>query len=86
MTVATRLEVSAATSAPIGALNAVLVDALKALRAGGQADLGCRLAARAWAVLRHDHPGEARHLERLLHVLALQTNPTTPIPSNTKEP
>lgn len=56
-------------------LNADFIEALAVLREVGHQDLACRLAANAWAALRHTHLTEAQRLESLLHILV---RPTTP--------
>ena len=71
---------------PTAALNREFTQALRALRETGQADLACRLAARAWRALRHSHPDEARRLERLLHHLVNPLPSQPALPSQHKEP
>ncbi len=63
---------------PLADLTAVLSDALRALGAGGQPETACRLAGRAYAVLRNDHPVHAQRINALMHRLAR-------IPITTKE-
>lgn len=70
---------------PTAQLNSQFAQALRALREAGQQDLACRLAARAWATLHHSHPGEARRLERLLHLLVHPVPSEKPVPSKKKE-
>lgn len=66
------------------ALTAVLSDALRALAADGHAEEANRLAGRAYAALRREHPDEARRINALMHQLTRisqttkeQTVPTT---------
>jgi hypothetical protein len=56
-------------------LSAVLLAGLKALGDAGEADLACRLAGRACAVLRRTHGDEWRRYNTLLHRLARRTGP-----------
>lgn len=67
-------EAEVAHALPLTALNQQLMAALTALRQAGEADLACRIAARAWSLLRRSSPEEALKLEKLLHRL------TRPIP------
>ena len=53
----------------IGGLNRLLVLALLALAGAGAADEACRIAARGWSLLRHQHPREAGRLTAALHTL-----------------
>ncbi len=53
----------------IGGLNRLLVLALLALARAGAADEACRIAARGWSLLRHQHPREAERLTAVLHTL-----------------
>lgn len=55
-------------------LNRLLIRAVKALGDADEADLGCRIAAEAWAVLRKGWPDEAEKLNGALHYL---TRPKT---------
>ena len=50
-------------------INDLLVCALRALGDAGQTDLACRIAAEAWATLRHERPAEADRLNSALHYL-----------------
>jgi uncharacterized protein (DUF2249 family) len=63
---------------PLEALTAVLADALRALAAGGHAEEANRLAGRAYAAVRREHPDQARRINALMHRL-------TRIPDTTKE-
>jgi uncharacterized protein (DUF2249 family) len=63
---------------PFEALTAVLADTLRALAAGGHAEEANRLAGRAYAALRREHPDQARQINALMHRL-------TRIPDTTKE-
>ncbi len=56
---------------PLAQLNGEFMRALQALKAAGEGDLACKMAARGWALLFGDHPLEALRLEKLLHRLAL---------------
>ena len=56
----------------IGGLTRLLVLALLALARAGAADEACRIAARGWFLLRHQHPREAERLTALLHTLTRQ--------------
>lgn len=56
----------------------MLSDALGALAATGRAEDSCRIAARAYAVLRHEHPDQAQRINVLMHRLAV-------IPDTTQE-
>lgn len=62
-------------AAPLSQLNREFMRALQALKDAGEADLACRIAARGWLALLHDHPVEARRLETLLHRLAPVSSP-----------
>lgn len=53
----------------IGGLTRLLVLALLALARAGAADEACRIAARGWFLLRHQHPREAERLTAALHTL-----------------
>jgi uncharacterized protein (DUF2249 family) len=72
------------TRPALEALTAVLSDALRALAADGHAEEADRLAGRAYAALRREHPDQARRLNALMHQLTRisqttkeQTVPTT---------
>ncbi|MFZ0383132.1 MAG: Rieske 2Fe-2S domain-containing protein, partial [Solirubrobacteraceae bacterium] len=72
------------TPPALEALTAVLSDALRALAADGRAEEANRLAGRAYAALRREHPDEARRINALMHELTRisrttkeQTMPTT---------
>lgn len=54
----------------------VLSDALRALAATGRADAANRLAGRAYAALRHEHPTQAQRINVLMHALARMPNTT----------
>lgn len=60
----------AAVTDDVGGLNRLLVLALLALARAGAAEEACRIAARGWSFLRHDHAGEAERLSAVLHTLA----------------
>ncbi len=66
------------TRPALQALTAVLSDALRALAADGHAEEANRLAGRAYAALRREHPDQARRINALMHQL-------TRIPQTTKE-
>lgn len=53
----------------LAGLTAVLIDALVALGAAGQPEAACRLAGRAYSVLRREHPGQAQRINALMHRL-----------------
>jgi len=55
---------------PISETTDVLVRALRALGNAGQSDTASRLAARAWWVLKSQHPREAERLNGISHYLA----------------
>jgi hypothetical protein len=55
------------------ALSDVLVESLQLMAQAGDADAACRLAGRACAVLRHDHPAQWRRFNVLLHRLSPAT-------------
>ncbi|HEX5309045.1 MAG TPA: hypothetical protein VFW38_08190 [Solirubrobacteraceae bacterium] len=58
-------------------LTRVLLEALRTLGEGGQPETANRLAGRAWAVLRHARPTEARRVGALMHRLArMPSDPT----------
>jgi uncharacterized protein (DUF2249 family) len=61
---------------PLEGLTAVLIDALGALGASGQPESANRLAGRAWAVLRREHPEQAQRINALMHKLARIPEPT----------
>jgi hypothetical protein len=50
-------------------LNRLLIRAVRALGDAGEADLACRIAAKAWAALRKEWPDEAERLNGALHYL-----------------
>ncbi len=50
-------------------LNGLFTQAVLALAQAGEADAACRLAARGYALLRHDHEHDARRLDATLHRL-----------------
>ena len=64
------------TGTAFEALTAVLADALRALAADGRAEEADRLAGRAYAALRREHPEEARRINALMHRLT-RISPTT---------
>ena len=62
------------TSDPVAAvLTDVLVESLQLVARAGDADAACRLAGRACAALRHDHPVQWRRFNVLLHRLSPAT-------------
>ena len=72
------------TRSALEALTAVLSDALRALAADGHAEEANRLAGRAYAALRREHPDQARRINALMHQLTCisqttkeETMPTT---------
>lgn len=59
------------------AIAAVLVKTLRALGDAGKPVAASRLAARAWWILRENHPHEAEHINGAMHYLArLPAEPT----------
>jgi hypothetical protein len=76
----------------VPALTRLLARALRALGEAGRPVHASRLAADGWAVLRHEHPGDAERLTGLLHYLARLLTDTDPAavrprrqPNDTKE-
>ena len=63
----------------VGDLNRLLVVALLALARAGATEEACRIAARAWSLLRHHN---ARAAERLTAVLHTLTRQGASVPSN----
>lgn len=63
----------------VGSLNRLLVVALLALARAGAAEEACRIAARAWSLLRHHNAREAERLTAVLHTL---THQGASVPSN----
>ena len=53
----------------VAGLNRLLIVALVALARAGPADEACRIAARAWSLLRHNNAREAERLTAALHSL-----------------
>jgi hypothetical protein len=63
-------------------LSEILQESLKALAAAGQADMACRLAGRACAVLRTKNPEQWGRFNKLLHRLGPMTGAVgTPRPT-----
>ena len=54
---------------PLVALTAVLIGALRALGAAGEAETACRLAGQAYSVLRREHPDQAQPINAIMHRL-----------------
>lgn len=54
----------------LSAINRLFVAALIGLAQAGRAEDACRLAARGWSALRHNHQREAERLNAALHGLA----------------
>jgi len=52
------------------ALTGTLIEALRALGDSGRPEQANRLAGKAWAALRHDHPALAERANALMHALA----------------
>lgn len=48
----------------------ILVKALRALGQAGHPDAASRLGAKAWWVLKEQHPRQAEHVNGVLHFLA----------------
>ncbi len=67
------------TEDQVGSLNRLLVVALLALARAGGAGEACRIAARAWSLLRHSSTREAERLTAVLHSLSGQG---ASVPSN----
>jgi uncharacterized protein (DUF2249 family) len=72
------------TRPALEALTTVLSDAMRALAADGHAEEANRLAGRAYAAMRREHPDQARRINALMHQLTRisqtskeQTMPTT---------
>jgi uncharacterized protein (DUF2249 family) len=59
---------------PLDALGAVLADSLRALAGAGQPEAACRLAGRAYAALRREHPAQAQRINALMHRLTRMTD------------
>jgi uncharacterized protein (DUF2249 family) len=72
---AVRTEASIKTE-PLDALGVVLADALRALAGAGHPEAACRLAGRAYAALRREHPAQAQRINALMHRLARMTDTT----------
>jgi len=66
---------TATATEPVAALAALLIDAFRELGAAGQPEAASRLAARAYAALRRDHPDHAQRINTLMHRLARMTDP-----------
>lgn len=62
----------------LGGLNRLLIAALLALARAGPAEEACRIAARAWSLLRYHNPREAERLTAALHTLARQVRADPP--------
>ncbi len=60
---------------PLQAVATVLIDALRALEAAGQSEAASRLAGRAYAALRREHPEHAQRINALMHGLTRNTDP-----------
>ncbi len=56
---------------PLASLNRLFIEALLHIGDAGDVDGACRLAARAWSLLRHDQPDEAQRLNAVMHKLTL---------------
>jgi hypothetical protein len=63
----------AAQAQTAAALSDILVESLQLVARAGHADAACRLAGRACAALRHDHPTQWRRFNVLLHRLSPAT-------------
>lgn len=63
------------TTRPLQALTSVLIDALRALQAGGQATTASHLAGRAYVTLRLQERGEAQRINALMHQLTRNLDP-----------
>ncbi len=64
------MKASAECGPTLDALLVVLDDALRALAAGGRSDEANRMAGRAYAALRREHPTQAQRVNVLMHALA----------------
>ena len=60
---------------PLQAVTTVLVDALRALAAAGEPEAASRLAGRAYAALRREHPEHAQRINALMHSLTRNIDP-----------
>lgn len=69
-------DLAAADEPALDALVVVLSDALRALATTGDPDDANRLAGRAYAALRREHPVQAQQINVLMHKLA-RISPTT---------
>jgi uncharacterized protein (DUF2249 family) len=63
-----------AQTEPLEGITLVLLDALRALAAAGEAEAASRLAGRAYATLRRRHPDHAQHINALMHRLTRNIN------------
>jgi hypothetical protein len=59
----------------LGAVDRLLVSALKALDEAGQNDLACRIAAEAWSATHRLFPDEAQRFNGALHYLCRTRHP-----------
>ena len=76
----------ATTTESLAGLTAVLIDALRALGSAGHPETACRLAGRAYAVLRHEHPAQAQRINALMHRLARLPSTIKEQPMATTDP
>ncbi len=65
-----RENVGATAHEVVAETTVILVKALRALGQSGLPDAASRLGAKAWWVLREEHPREAEHVNGVLHFLA----------------
>jgi len=54
----------------------LLLDALQKLADAGEVDAACRIAGRAFVILRRDSPGNERRFNALLHRLTPRLGPS----------
>ncbi len=69
---------------PVDVLAATLVKAVLELGRAGQPQRANRLAAVAYAAVRHDHPDATRRLNGVMHSLARMESPPPPQRSETE--
>ncbi len=70
-----RTSTHAVQTEPVTTVTAVLIDALRALEAAGRPEAASRLAGRAYAALRREHPEHAQRINALMHRLTRNINP-----------
>jgi uncharacterized protein (DUF2249 family) len=70
-----RTSTHAVQTEPVTTVTVVLIDALRALEAAGQPEAASRLAGRAYAALRREHPEHAQRINALMHRLTRNIDP-----------